>query len=178
MNIKAKDIKNIKPKTHTYKITQQQSYVTSSGVKKTYTYTYNKIRTQLFNIIPENYATQDEVVSEMKQYGVVHWCLPKRTLRYYVTHGVITRPMKLGKQVYFNLDYIRPALVCIILLKMKMCASLQNVKRVLNAVPAQILLDRIINVIKIEGLVSGGIRRGEQEERIYQYLITGIKKED
>ena len=40
------------------------------------------------------------------KFGTVFGIPSHRTLRFYATEGIIERPLKLGKEVYYELDYI------------------------------------------------------------------------
>jgi hypothetical protein len=73
-----------------------------------------KIENSKYKIV-EDGGKKYILVSQVHDYAREHFTsmfgIPSyRTIRYYITHGILERPQKLGKETYFELCYIMGAI--------------------------------------------------------------------
>lgn len=78
----------------------------------------------------ENLVSLTEVVNIGKDSGMP---LSKRALRYYQVQGLIEKPIKMGKYLYYDKGYIFNAAACVLLLKRKFCLPLRRMKKIMSA---------------------------------------------
>ena len=67
----------------------------------------NKAKYTIIKEGGKEYILASEVMDYAKDYFKTSFGIPSyRTIRYYVTEGILDRPQKLGRETYFELEYI------------------------------------------------------------------------
>ena len=98
----------------------------------------------------------EEVEKELSANG---FPITIRTLRYYVTEGVINKPFYIRREAKFKRDYIIPVAICVYILKTHFSCSLADIREVLLKTPLKIedLLDKL--QLLVEEYLDGVERR-------------------
>jgi DNA-binding transcriptional MerR regulator len=83
-----------------------------------------------------------EIAKEAKQNNIP---LTVRMIHSFVSKGLVEKPMKIGRQVYYREDYIIPALTCIFLLKVQFGIGLSKLKKIMaaNSSSTETLFDKM-----------------------------------
>jgi len=87
-------------------------------------------------------VSQPDVVEETARRKID---MPLRRLRYNASHGIFKKPVRIGREVFYEADYIYPAITCNYLLKIQFGLSLRKIKKIMSANGSSMktLLDRI-----------------------------------
>ena len=72
----------------------------------------------------------EEVVKECEMNELP---MDARRLRYNITHGLLKKPTRTGRQAYYDKDYIYTAIACILLLSKKFHFGLRKRKAVMSS---------------------------------------------
>ena len=78
----------------------------------------------------KNSVTLEEIVKECEKNEI---SLGTRWLRYNITHGLLNKPNRIGRQAYYEKDYIYLAITCIVMLRQQFHLGLKRRKQIMTA---------------------------------------------
>lgn len=101
----------------------------------------------LSDLQQENHLTNKQVVEELKSKGI---CVSVRMINYYIYHGIIRRPSRIGRAVYHRKDYVLNAIVCFLILKNVFLLTSKKAKSIMcqSQDSIDVLLEKLVSLDK------------------------------